>query len=117
MAKVATTSTKAKKDKAASETSAKSKSSTLNPAPKPAAKAASKAAVAEKPPIETSVEENKTTTAPKATTKQVEKSSQVTFELISVRAFELFAQRGYVHGFDREDWIEAEKQLKTESFN
>ena len=97
MAKVATPNTKATKEKATPETSAKSKLNSATPAPK-----------------QTTAAE---TAAPKAAAKQVAKTPTVTFEVISVRAFELFAQRGYVHGFDREDWIEAENKLKTESLN
>jgi len=57
------------------------------------------------------------TAAPVSATKQVAKAPQITVELISIRAHELFAQRGYIHGFDREDWLEAERQLRDESSN
>jgi hypothetical protein len=30
---------------------------------------------------------------------------------IRVRAYELFEQRGYVHGMDREDWFQAEREI------
>jgi hypothetical protein len=30
---------------------------------------------------------------------------------IAERAYELFLARGRVHGYEREDWLEAEKQL------
>lgn len=33
---------------------------------------------------------------------------------VQKRAFELFARRGYVHGFDVADYYEAERQLKVE---
>jgi hypothetical protein len=49
--------------------------------------------------------------------KKVSLSPQARYELISIRAYELFEKRGYVHGFDREDWVEAEKQLNFESLN
>jgi hypothetical protein len=34
-------------------------------------------------------------------------------ELIRVRAYELFEQRGCEHGHDTEDWIQAEKEITT----
>ena len=33
---------------------------------------------------------------------------------IAQRAYELYEQRGYAHGHDREDWLEAERQLLSE---
>ena len=33
---------------------------------------------------------------------------------ISQRAFEKFAARGYVHGFDQQDWFDAEEELTAE---
>ncbi|MBU6433521.1 MAG: DUF2934 domain-containing protein [Nitrospirae bacterium] len=33
---------------------------------------------------------------------------------IAQRAYELYEQRGYAHGHDREDWIEAERQILSE---
>jgi Protein of unknown function (DUF2934) len=30
---------------------------------------------------------------------------------IAARAFELFEQRGWKHGYDVQDWLEAEKEL------
>jgi len=119
MAKAPTTTTKAAKEKAAPATSAKSKTSTINPAPKLATVESKETKVSKETAVtkETAASKeaaSKETSAPKATTKQVAKASEVSGELISVRAFELFASRGYVHGFDREDWIEAERQLKAE---
>lgn len=34
-------------------------------------------------------------------------------ELIEVRAYELFVQRGYVDGYHLEDWLTAESELKS----
>ncbi len=34
-------------------------------------------------------------------------------ELIRMRAYELFAQRGYEHGHHLEDWLTAERELKS----
>ncbi len=34
-------------------------------------------------------------------------------ELIEVRAYELFVRRGYVHGHQEEDWLAAERELKS----
>jgi len=94
--------------------------SSKNPAPKtPAAKAtkapAAKTATAEKPtPI---VEKTEAIKAPEKTEKKVAQAPQVQLEQIAQRAYELFEKRGYIHGFDREDWLEAERQLKIESLN
>jgi len=44
-------------------------------------------------------------------------ATPVRMELISQRAYQIFEQRGCVHGFDLEDWFEAEKQLSIESIN
>ena len=38
-------------------------------------------------------------------------------ELIEVRAYELFVQRGYEHGHHDEDWITAERELKSRHRN
>lgn len=34
---------------------------------------------------------------------------------IAQRAYELYAQRGHVHGHDLEDWLEAERQILSEA--
>jgi len=34
---------------------------------------------------------------------------------IAQRAYELYAQRGHAHGHDREDWLEAERQILNET--
>ena len=34
---------------------------------------------------------------------------------IAQRAYELYAQRGHAHGHDREDWLEAERQILSEA--
>ena len=39
---------------------------------------------------------------------------QVLQEEIARRAFEKFAARGYVHGFDQQDWLDAEEELVAE---
>ena len=44
------------------------------------------------------------------TTRRVELPS----EAIAKRAYQLFERRGRVHGHDREDWVQAEKELRTE---
>jgi hypothetical protein len=35
-----------------------------------------------------------------------------TLEEIQVRAYEAYVQRGRIDGFDLEDWLQAEKELK-----
>ena len=34
-----------------------------------------------------------------------------TYDQIARRAYELYAQRGYQHGHDVEDWLQAEREL------
>ena len=34
-------------------------------------------------------------------------------DLIRVRAYELFEQRGCEHGHDMDDWLQAEKEVRT----
>ena len=35
-------------------------------------------------------------------------------EIIKKRAYDLYCKRGYSHGNDRNDWYEAERQVKKE---
>ncbi len=39
---------------------------------------------------------------------------QIRQEDIATRAFEKFDARGYVHGFDQQDWFDAEEELIAE---
>ncbi|HEX9102946.1 MAG TPA: DUF2934 domain-containing protein [Polyangia bacterium] len=57
-----------------------------------------------------------TTTAPKVSRVRkvdtaTETSGQVMRELVAVRAYERFIERGYQHGHDVEDWLAAERDL------
>ncbi len=57
-----------------------------------------------------------TTTAPKVsrvrkTDAMTETGGQVMRELIALRAYERFVERGYQHGHDVEDWLSAEREL------
>ena len=36
-----------------------------------------------------------------------------TFEEINERAYEAYVQRGRIDGFDLEDWLQAEKELRA----
>ena len=38
-------------------------------------------------------------------------SQELTEEIIRVRAYHLFEQRGYQHGYDLEDWLQAEAEV------
>ena len=38
-------------------------------------------------------------------------SLELTEEIIQMRAYELFEQRGYQHGYDLEDWLQAEAEV------
>ena len=40
---------------------------------------------------------------------------EVTHDMIAARAYERFAQRGFQHGSDVEDWLVAENELRGES--
>jgi hypothetical protein len=48
-----------------------------------------------------------------ATTDQAEPDYQPAFEQIQVRAYEIYIRRGRTDGFDLDDWLQAEKELKT----
>jgi Protein of unknown function (DUF2934) len=52
-----------------------------------------------------------------ATTDQVGQHHEPTFEQIQVRAYEIYIQRGRTDGFDLDDWLQAEKDLKPFSPN
>ena len=39
---------------------------------------------------------------------------QIPQEEIARRAFEKFVTRGFVHGFDQQDWFDAEEELTAE---
>lgn len=41
-------------------------------------------------------------------------SEEVVQERIRERAYLLFESRGYAHGFDHNDWLEAEAQIRRE---
>ena len=51
------------------------------------------------------------------TTDQAEPNYEPTFEQIQVRAYEIYIQRGRTDGPDLDDWLQAEKDLKTSSQN
>ena len=38
-------------------------------------------------------------------------SQELTEEIIRIRAYQLFEKRGYEHGHDMEDWLEAEAEI------
>jgi hypothetical protein len=38
-------------------------------------------------------------------------SLELTEAIIRMRAYELFEQRGYQHGYDLEDWLQAEAEV------
>ena len=46
-----------------------------------------------------------------------ERHQEIILETIAKRAYQLFEQRGCAHGFDKEDWISAEKELLQNDFN
>lgn len=52
---------------------------------------------------------------PKNADERMLKSKEITQEQIANRAYELWLKRGCEHGFDVEDWIKAEEELKHET--
>jgi hypothetical protein len=44
-------------------------------------------------------------------------TTPVSREQTSEKAYEKWQQRGCVHGFDREDWMQAEKELLQDSLD
>ena len=52
-----------------------------------------------------------------ARTDQAEPHYQPTFEQIQVRAYEIYIQRGRTDGFDLDDWLQAENELKASCQN
>lgn len=55
--------------------------------------------------------------AAKSTAKVIAHFTPVQTEIIAERAFRLFETRGCVHGYDVQDWLEAERQLSEELLN
>lgn len=51
---------------------------------------------------------------PKTRDERKSKGIEITQEQIATRAYELWLKRGCEHGFDVEDWINAEEELKQE---
>jgi hypothetical protein len=49
--------------------------------------------------------------APKKTSKSVQQIHSVSREEIAALAHQLWAERGYQHGHDAEDWLRAEQAL------
>jgi hypothetical protein len=49
--------------------------------------------------------------APKKTTSKVQEIRQVSREEIAALAHKLWAERGFQHGHDAEDWLRAEQAL------
>ena len=50
-------------------------------------------------------------TADVSTPKPEESSLELTEELISIRAYRFYEERGYEHGHDLEDWLRAEAEI------
>jgi hypothetical protein len=46
-----------------------------------------------------------------------EQHQEIIQSTVARRAYQLFEQRGGVHGFDLDDWITAEKELLCDDFN
>ena len=52
-----------------------------------------------------------------ATTDQAQPHYEPAFEQIQIRAHEIYIQRGRRDGLDLDDWLQAEKKLRTSSHN
>jgi hypothetical protein len=52
-----------------------------------------------------------------ARTDQAQPHYEPTFEQIQKRAYEIYIQRGRQDGLDLDDWLQAEKELKTSRQN
>lgn len=50
-------------------------------------------------------------TSPSHTNPDVTGSQELTEEYIRLRAYQLYEQRGYVDGYDLEDWLQAEAEI------
>jgi hypothetical protein len=50
-------------------------------------------------------------TSQPATLEQEPAGQAPTFEQIRTRAFEIHVERGGIHGFDLDDWLQAEREL------
>ena len=50
-------------------------------------------------------------------TDQADPHDEPTFEQIQMRAYEIYIQRSQQHGSDLDDWLQAEKELKTSGQN
>jgi hypothetical protein len=65
----------------------------------------------------TSTVKAKTASAPKLARTRKASANRVTtpsYDDIALRAYERFCARGYVHGFDVEDWLTAERELQPD---
>jgi hypothetical protein len=51
---------------------------------------------------------------PLSTRPVVGNHTEVSIEAVAARAYQLYVERGCIHGHDVEDWIEAEKQIRSE---
>ena len=49
-----------------------------------------------------------------STTKPVTPQLKIPQDKIAMRAYEKWAKRGYMHGRDQQDWLEAEAELRAE---
>ena len=56
----------------------------------------------------------KSTTSTTTASRTTARVSRVTEDSVRERAYQLFATRGFEHGHDFDDWVEAERQLKSQ---
>jgi hypothetical protein len=55
----------------------------------------------------------KTTSSAVKTQKKPKISHQELFQQIQLKAYELYEQRGCMHGLDLQDWLQAEQQVAS----
>ncbi len=94
-----------KQDAATSTTKAKSAAKSANTESDQAAKPAKRAATAKRKSAPTKVPARRASAAA---------GVSVAPEAVAARAYARFAERGYVHGYDAEDWHAAEHELAQE---
>lgn len=58
---------------------------------------------------------NKKSDPPKTTFSETTTPDLALYERIAQKAYELYEKRGWVHGLDTEDWLEAERLVLVET--
>lgn len=59
----------------------------------------------------------KTASSAEKKTKKSELPAEEFYKMVELKAYELYEQRGYVSGFEVEDWVKAESLVKSQYEN